>query len=41
MPTLKVTIDDQPAAFVQFPPGAKQVTLATLDARRRIATASK
>ena len=36
MPTLKVTIDDQPPAFVQFPPGAKQVTLATLspDAHR-------
>jgi lysophospholipase L1-like esterase len=29
MPSLKVTVDDQPPAFVQFPPGAKQVTLAT------------
>ncbi len=28
MPTLKVTIDDLPPEFVQFPPGAKQVTLA-------------
>ncbi len=30
MPTLKVTVDDEPAAFVQFPPGAKQVTLANV-----------
>jgi lysophospholipase L1-like esterase len=30
MPTLKVTIDDDPPKFVQFAPGAKQVTLAEL-----------
>lgn len=30
MPTLKVTVDDEPAAFVQFPPGAKHVTLASV-----------
>src|SRR5258708_40095043 len=30
MPTLKVTVDNEPAAFVQFPPGAKQVTLANV-----------
>jgi lysophospholipase L1-like esterase len=30
MPTLKVTIDDEPPAFVQFAPDAKQVTLATV-----------
>ncbi len=29
MPSVKVTIDDQPPTFVQFPPGASQVTLAT------------
>ena len=30
MPTLKVTVDDRPPEFVQFPPGAKQVTLGTI-----------
>ena len=30
MPSLKITIDDRPAEFVQFPPGAKQVTLGTI-----------
>ncbi len=30
MPTLKVTLDDEPPTFVQFPPGGTQVTLATM-----------
>ncbi|HEX4147070.1 MAG TPA: SGNH/GDSL hydrolase family protein [Pirellulales bacterium] len=34
MPTLKVTIEDQPPTFIQFPPGAAQVTLATLSPDR-------
>jgi len=29
MPSVKVTIDDRPPVFVQFPPEARQVTLAT------------
>ena len=38
MPTLKVTIDDQPPRFVQFPPGARQVTLATICRRQEKAS---
>ena len=32
MPTLKVTIDDAPASFIQFPPGAKRVVLGNTSA---------